>query len=105
MYGTLLRVSSRRSHAQPMQSYGQPSVPYQAQPAPIARSTANSAGAYASHPAQPSTDQLRQLAPSRLKSKATVITVLSFLWCCTTPVILFVNVIFAQRLCTPHIRD
>ena len=56
-------------------------------------------------PTQPSTDQLRQLAFSRLKSKATVITVLSFLWCCTTPVILLlVNVIFAQRLCT-HAKE
>ena len=91
--------------AQPMQSYGQPSA-YQAQPAPVApQYGANPQAAYASHPAQPSTDQLRQLAFSRLKSKATVITVLSFLWCCTTPVILLlVNVIFAQRLCT-HAKE
>ena len=76
------------------------------QPAPVApHYGANPQAVYACQPTQPSTDQLRQLAFSRLKSKATVITVLSFLWCCTTPVILLlVNVIFAQRLCT-HAKE
>ena len=104
-YGTPAAYPQQGAPAQPMQSYGQPSA-YQAQPAPVApQYGANPQAAYASHPAQPSTDQLRQLAFSRLKSKATVITVLSFLWCCTTPVILLlVNVIFAQRLCT-HAKE
>lgn len=101
--------------AQPMPSYGQPSS-YQAQPAPVAQPMqpapasvpqygVNQQAAYASQPAQASPDTIRQLAFSRLKSKATVITALSFLWFFTTPVILLlVNVIFAQRLCT-HAKE
>lgn len=104
-YGTPAGYPQQGAPAQPMQSYGQPSA-YQAQPAPVAPQYGmNQQAAYACQPTQPSTDQLRQLAFSRLKSKATVITVLSFLWCCTTPVILLlVNVIFAQRLCT-HAKE
>lgn len=104
-YGTPAGYPQQGAPAQPMPSYGQPSA-YQAQPAPVApQYGANPQAAYACQPTQPSTDQLRQLAFSRLKSKATVITVLSFLWCCTTPVILLlVNVIFAQRLCT-HAKE
>lgn len=104
-YGTPAGYPQQGAPAQPMQSYGQPGA-YQAQPAPVApQYGANPQAAYACQPTQPSTDQLRQLAFSRLKSKATVITVLSFLWCCTTPVILLlVNVIFAQRLCT-HAKE
>ena len=104
-YGTPAGYFQQGAPAQPMPSYSQPSA-YQAQPAPVApQYGANPQAAYASQPAQASTDQLRQLAFSRLKSKATVITVLSFLWCCTTPVILLlVNVIFAQRLCT-HAKE
>ena len=104
-YGTPAAYPQQGAPAQPMQSYGQPSA-YQAQPAPVApQYGANPQAVYACQPTQPSTDQLRQLAFSRLKSKATVITVLSFLWCCTTPVILLlVNVIFAQRLCT-HAKE
>lgn len=114
-YGTPAGYPQQGAPAQPMQSYGQPSA-YQAQPAPVAQPMqpapasapqygANPQAVYACQPTQPSTDQLRQLAFSRLKSKATVITVLSFLWCCTTPVILLlVNVIFAQRLCT-HAKE
>lgn len=104
-YGTPAGYPQQGAPAQPMQSYGQPSA-YQAQPAPVApQYGANPQAVYACQPTQPSTDQLRQLAFSRLKSKATVITVLSFLWCCTTPVILLlVNVIFAQRLCT-HAKE
>lgn len=91
--------------AQPMPSYGQPSA-YQAQPAPVAPQYGmNQQAEYASQPAQAFPDTIRQLAFSRLKSKATVITVLSFLWFFTTPVILLlVNVIFAQRLCT-HAKE
>ena len=68
-----------------MPSYGQPSA-YQAQPAPVAQPMQQAAApqygvnpqaAYASQPAQPSTDQLRQLAFSRLKSNATVAIVMS----------------------------
>ncbi len=104
-YGTPAGYPQQGAPAQPMPSYGQPSA-YQAQPAPVAPQYGmNQQAAYACQPTQPSTDQLRQLAFSRLKSKATVITVLSFLWCCTTPVILLlVNVIFAQRLCT-HAKE
>ena len=103
--GTPAAYPQQGAPAQPMQSYGQPSA-YQAQPAPVAPQYGmNQQAAYASQPTQVSTDQLRQLAFSRLKSKATVITVLSFLWCCTTPVILLlINVIFAQRLCT-HAKE
>ena len=105
----------QQSTAQPMPSYGQPSS-YQAQPAPVAQPMqpapasapqygVNPQAAYASQPARASPDTIRQLAFSRLKSKATVITVLSFLWFFTTPVILLlVNVIFAQRLCT-HAKE
>ena len=95
--------------AQPMPSYGQPSA-YQAQPAPVAQPMQQAAApqygvnpqaAYASQTAQPSTDQLRQLAFSRLKSNATVAIVMSFVWFFTTPVILLLaNAVRAQRLCT-----
>ena len=95
--------------AQPMSTYGQPSA-YQAQPAPVAQPMQQAAApqygvnpqaAYASQPAQPSTDQLRQLAFSRLKSNATVAIVMSFVWFFTTPVILLLaNAVRAQRLCT-----
>ena len=94
--------------AQPMASYGQPSA-YQAQPAPVAQPMqqaaapqygVNQQAAYASQPAQPSPDTIRQLAVSRLKSNATVAIVMSFVWFCTTPVILLLaNAIRAQRLC------
>lgn len=95
--------------AQPMPSYAQPS-PYQAQPAPVAQPQqapasapqygVNQQAAYASQPAQPTTDQLRQLAFSRLKSNATVAIVMSFVWFFTTPVILLLaNAVRAQRLC------
>ena len=96
--------------AQPMPSYGQPSS-YQAQPAPVAQPQpapvsvpqygVNQQAAYASQPAQPTNDQLRQLAFSRLKSNATVAIVMSFVWFFTTPVILLLaNAVRAQRLCT-----
>ena len=103
--GTPAAYPQQGAPAQPMQSYGQPSA-YHAQPAPVAPQYGmNQQAVCASQPTQVSTDQLRQLAFSRLKSKATVITVLSFLWCCTTPVILLlINVIFAQRLCT-HAKE
>ena len=96
--------------AQPMASYGQPSA-YQAQSAPVAQPMqpapasapqygVNQQAAYASQPAQPSPDTIRQLAVSRLKSNATVAIVMSFVWFCTTPVILLLaNAIRAQRLC------
>lgn len=94
--------------AQPMASYGQPSA-YQAQSAPVAQSMqqaaapqygVNQQAAYASQPAQPTIDPHLQLAFSRLKSNATVAIVMSFVWFCTTPVILLLaNAIRAQRLC------
>ena len=94
--------------AQPMESYGQPSA-YQAQPAPVAQPMqqaaapqygVNQQAAYASQPAQPTIDPHLQLAFSRLKSNATVAIVMSFVWFCTTPVILLLaNAIRAQRLC------
>ena len=96
--------------AQPMSSYGQPSS-YQAQPAPVAQPMqpapasapqygVNQQAAYASQPAQPTIDPHLQLAFSRLKSSATVAIVMSFVWFCTTPVILLLaNAIRAQRLC------
>ena len=94
--------------AQPMPSYGQPSA-YQAQPAPVAQPMqqaaapqygVNQQAAYASQPAQPTIDPHLQLAFSRLKSNATVAIVMSFVWFCTTPVILLLaNAIRAQRLC------
>lgn len=94
--------------AQPMASYGQPSA-YQAQPAPVAQPMqqaaapqygVNQQAAYSSQPAQPTIDPHLQLAFSRLKSNATVAIVMSFVWFCTTPVILLLaNAIRAQRLC------
>lgn len=94
--------------AQPMASYGQPSA-YQVQPAPVAQPMqpaaapqygVNQQAAYASQPAQPTIDPHLQLAFSRLKSNATVAIVMSFVWFCTTPVILLLaNAIRAQRLC------
>lgn len=94
--------------AQPMASYGQPSA-YQAQSAPVAQPMqqaaapqygVNQQAAYASQPAQPTIDPHLQLAFSRLKSNATVAIVMSFVWFCTTPVILLLaNAIRAQRLC------
>ena len=94
--------------AQPMASYGQPSA-YQAQPAPVAQPMqqaaapqygVNQQAAYASQPAKPTIDPHLQLAFSRLKSNATVAIVMSFVWFCTTPVILLLaNAIRAQRLC------
>ena len=94
--------------AQPMPSYGQPSA-YQPQPAPVAQPMqqaaapqygVNQQAAYASQPAQPTIDPHLQLAFSRLKSNATVAIVMSFVWFCTTPVILLLaNAIRAQRLC------
>lgn len=96
--------------AQPMASYGQPSA-YQPQPAPVAQPIqpapasapqygVNQQAAYASQPAQPTIDPHLQLAFSRLKSNATVAIVMSFVWFCTTPVILLLaNAIRAQRLC------
>ena len=104
-YGTPAAYPQQGAPAQPMPTYGQPSA-YQAQPAPVAPQYGmNQQAEYASQPAQAFPDTIRQLAFSRLKSKATVITVLSFLWFFTTPVILLlVNVIFAQRLCT-HAKE
>ena len=114
-YGTPAGYPQQGAPAQPMQSYGQPSA-YQAQPAPVAQPMqpapasapqygVNPQAAYASQPAQPSTDQLRQLAFSRLKSNATVAIVMSFVWFFTTPVILLLaNAIRAQRLCT-HAKE
>ena len=97
-YGTPAAYPQQGAPAQPMPSYGQPSA-YQAQPAPVAQPMQQAA--YASQPAQPSTDQLRQLAFSRLKSNATVAIVMSFVWFFTTPVILLLaNAVRAQRLCT-----
>lgn len=94
--------------AQPMPSYGQPSA-YQVQPAPVDQPMqpaaapqygVNQQAAYASQPAQPTIDPHLQLAFSRLKSNATVAIVMSFVWFCTTPVILLLaNAIRAQRLC------
>ena len=100
-YGTPAAYPQQGAPAQPMQSYGQPSA-YQAQPAPVApQYGANPQAAYACQPTQPSTDQLRQLAFSRLKSNATVAIVMSFVWFFTTPVILLLaNAVRAQRLCT-----
>lgn len=109
-YGTPAAYPQQGAPAQPMPSYGQPSA-YQAQPAPVAQPMQQAAtpqygvnpqAAYASQPVQPSTDQLRQLAFSRLKSNATVAIVMSFVWFFTTPVILLLaNAVRAQRLCTP----
>ena len=100
-YGTPAAYPQQGAPAQPMQSYGQPSA-YQAQPAPVApQYGAHPQVAYACQPTQPSTDQLRQLAFSRLKSNATVAIVMSFVWFFTTPVILLLaNAVRAQRLCT-----
>ena len=108
-YGTPAAYPQQGAPVQPMPSYGQPSA-YQAQPAPVAQPMQQAAApqygvnpqaAYASQPAQPSTDQLRQLAFSRLKSNATVAIVMSFVWFFTTPVILLLaNAVRAQRLCT-----
>lgn len=108
-YGTPAAYPPQGAPAQPMPSYGQPCA-YQAQPAPVAQPMQQAAApqygvnpqaAYASQPAQPSTDQLRQLAFSRLKSNATVAIVMSFVWFFTTPVILLLaNAVRAQRLCT-----
>ena len=112
-YGSPAAFPQQGAPAQPMPSYGQPSA-YQAQPAPVAQPMqqaaapqygVNQQAAYASQPAQPSTDQLRQLAFSRLKSNATVAIVMSFVWFFTTPVILLLaNAVRAQRLCT-HARE
>ena len=94
----------------PQQGAAQPSS-YQAQPAPVAQPMqpapasapqygVNQQAAYASQPAQPTIDPHLQLAFSRLKSNATVAIVMSFVWFCTTPVILLLaNAIRAQRLC------
>ena len=94
----------------PQQGTAQPSA-YQAQPAPVAQPMqpapasapqygVNQQAAYASQPAQPTIDPHLQLAFSRLKSNATVAIVMSFVWFCTTPVILLLaNAIRAQRLC------
>ena len=112
-YGTPAAYPQQGAPAQPMPSYGQPSA-YQAQSAPVAQPMQQTAApqygvnpqaAYASQPAQPSTDQLRQLAFSRLKSNATVAIVMSFVWFFTTPIILLLaNAVRAQRLCT-HARE
>ena len=107
-YGTPAAYPQQGAPAQPMPSYGQPSA-YQAQPAPVAQPMqqaaapqygVNQQAAYASQPAQPTIDPHLQLAFSRLKSNATVAIVMSFVWFCTTPVILLLaNAIRAQRLC------
>lgn len=104
-YGTPAGYPQQGAPAQPMPSYSQPSA-YQAQPAPVApQYGVKPQAAYASQPTQPSTDQLRQLAFSRLKSNATVAIVMSFVWFFTTPVILLLaNAIRAQRLCT-HAKE
>lgn len=92
-------------------AYGSPAgYPQQGTAQPMQQAAApqygvNQQAAYASQPAQPSTDQLRQLAFSRLKSNATVAIVMSFVWFFTTPVILLLaNEVRAQRLCT-HARE
>ena len=109
-YGTPAAYPQQGAPAQPMPSYGQASA-YQAQPAPVAQPMqpapasapqygVNQQAAYASQPAQPTIDPHLQLAFSRLKSNATVAIVMSFVWFCTTPVILLLaNAIRAQRLC------
>lgn len=107
-YGSPAGYPQQGAPAQPMASYGQPSA-YQAQPAPVAQPMqqaaapqygVNQQAAYASQPAQPTIDPHLQLAFSRLKSNATVAIVMSFVWFCTTPVILLLaNAIRAQRLC------
>ena len=107
-YGSPAGYPQQGAPAQPMASYGQPSA-YQPQPAPVAQPMqqaaapqygVNQQAAYASQPAQPTIDPHLQLAFSRLKSNATVAIVMSFVWFCTTPVILLLaNAIRAQRLC------
>lgn len=107
-YGSPAGYPQQGAPAQPMPSYGQPSA-YQPQPAPVAQPMqqaaapqygVNQQAAYASQPAQPTIDPHLQLAFSRLKSNATVAIVMSFVWFCTTPVILLLaNAIRAQRLC------
>lgn len=95
--------------AQPMASYGQPSA-YQAQSAPVAQSMqqaaapqygVNQQAAYASQPAQPSPDTIRQLAVSRLKSNATFAIWMAFLGFIAAPVIFLLgDCVHAQRLCS-----
>ena len=114
-YGAPAAYPQQGAPAQPMPSYSQPSA-YQAQPVPVAQPmqpapvsapqySVNQQAAYASQPAQPSNDQLLQLAFSRLKSNATVAIVMSFVWFFMTPVILLLaNAVRAQRLCT-HARE
>lgn len=74
--------------------------PMQPAPASVPQYGVNQQAAYASQPAQSTTDPHLQLAFSRLKSNATVAIVMSFVWFFTTPVILLLaNAIRAQRLC------
>ena len=87
-------------------AYGTPAgYPQQGTAQPMQQAAApqygvNQQAAYASQPAQPTIDPHLQLAFSRLKSNATVAIVMSFVWFCTTPVILLLaNAIRAQRLC------
>ena len=81
----------------PQQGTAQPMQPA---PASVPQYGVNQQAAYASQPAQPTIDPHLQLAFSRLKSNATVAIVMSFVWFCTTPVILLLaNAIRAQRLC------
>lgn len=81
----------------PQQGAAQPMQPA---PASAPQYGVNQQAAYASQPAQPTIDPHLQLAFSRLKSNATVAIVMSFVWFCTTPVILLLaNAIRAQRLC------
>ena len=97
--------------AQPMPSYGQPSS-YQAQPAPVAQPMqpapasvpqygVNQQAAYASQPAQSTTDPHLQLAFSRLKSNATFAIWMAFLGFIAAPVIFLLgDCVHAQRLCS-----
>lgn len=108
-YGTPAAYPQQGAPAQPMPSYGQASA-YQAQPAPVAQPMQQAAApqygvnpqaAYASQPAQPSTDQLLQLAFSRLKSNATVAIWMAFLGFIAAPVIFLLgDCVHAQRLCS-----
>ena len=61
----------------------------------------NQQAAYASQPAQPSPDTIRQLAVSRLKSNATFAIWMAFLGFIAAPVIFLLgDCVHAQRLCS-----
>ena len=110
-YGAPAAYPQQGAPAQPMPSYSQPTA-YQAQPAPVAQPMqpapvsapqygVNQQAAYASQPAQPSNDQLLQLAFSRLKSSATFAIWMAFLGFIAAPVIFLLgDCVHAQRLCS-----